>query len=136
MKKIFLTLSIICFCLIFSISFVFANSEDAVIATTNNSIKSNTLTNENKEGNITKQTSAAVKNVMDASKNSMNNTKNSLENYTATQTSAETQVKFAGMTATGWTWFILAILAVLIVSLIWYYASQRTRSNSNNDMNE
>lgn len=45
-------------------------------------------------------------------------------NYNTTRTATDTTAKFAGMTATGWTWFIVAILGALIVGFVWYYAKQ------------
>ena len=43
--------------------------------------------------------------------------------YTATRT-ATTGTTTNGMNSTLWTWVILAVAAVVIIGLIWYYASQ------------
>lgn len=43
--------------------------------------------------------------------------------YTATRT-ATTETTTNGMNSTLWTWVILAVAAVVIIGLIWYYASQ------------
>ncbi len=51
-------------------------------------------------------------------------------NYNATRTSTD-DATFLGMTANGWTWLIMAILAVAIVALVWFYAKQRSDSYSN-----
>lgn len=64
-----------------------------------------------------------TKNMVDTTKNSMNNG----TNYAATRTN--TEATFAGMNATTWTWFVLAIAALAIVGLVWYYASQRNTNH-------
>lgn len=52
--------------------------------------------------------------------------------YTTTRTS--TDAKIMGMSANTWTWFILAIAALAIVALVWYYAMQnQTEYNHHND---
>lgn len=52
--------------------------------------------------------------------------------YTATRTGATG--KIMGMSANTWTWFILAIAALAIVALVWYYAMQdKTEYNHHND---
>ena len=43
--------------------------------------------------------------------------------YTTTRT-ATTGTTTNGMNSTLWTWVILAVAAVVIIGLIWYYASQ------------
>jgi len=37
-----------------------------------------------------------------------------------------------GMTSTAWTWLILAVAAVAIIALVWYYSNQITRDNYSN----
>lgn len=55
------------------------------------------------------------------------------DGYTATRTA--TNGTFAGMSGTTWTWFILAIAALAIIGLVWYYAMQNNNEyrNNNND---
>lgn len=53
--------------------------------------------------------------------------------YTATRTA--TGGTFMGMNGTTWTWFILAIAALVIVGLVWYYAMQNNEYNSHNNNN-
>ncbi len=43
--------------------------------------------------------------------------------YTATRTSTESGT-IMGMSANTWTWFILAITALAIIALVWYYAME------------
>lgn len=41
---------------------------------------------------------------------------------------------FLGMNSTTWTWFVLAIAAIAIVGLVWYYAMQnKNEYNNHND---
>lgn len=54
-------------------------------------------------------------------------------NYNTTRTATGTTAKFAGMTATGWAWFIVAILGALIVGLVWYYAKQPKENYKSSD---
>lgn len=50
--------------------------------------------------------------------------------YTANRTATNTPVKVAGMTATTWTWLIVAVLGALIIGLIYYYAKQNNTTTS------
>ena len=50
--------------------------------------------------------------------------------YNATRTSVDTQAgTFMGMNSTAWTWLIMAIAAIAIVALVWYYGTQRQSSH-------
>lgn len=42
---------------------------------------------------------------------------------------------FLGMSATAWTWFVMAAVGILTIALVWYYGKERETkySNSNND---
>lgn len=48
-------------------------------------------------------------------------------NYTARRTNANTNGVF---TATGWTWAILAVVALAIIGLVWYYMKQDRSVNN------
>ena len=50
-------------------------------------------------------------------------------NYTATRTATTEDTTFMGMNSTAWTWLILGISAIAIISLVWYYSAQFTSSN-------
>ena len=58
-------------------------------------------------------------------------TQNSMNGaYNATRTSVDTQAgTFMGMNSTAWTWLIMAIAAIAIVALVWYYGTQRQSSH-------
>ena len=53
-------------------------------------------------------------------------------NRTAT-TRAATTGTFLGMSSTMWTWLILAIAAVVIVALVWYYSNQISNRRNYDD---
>lgn len=52
--------------------------------------------------------------------------------YTASRTAMTDQITFAGMTATGWTWFIVAVFGVAILALVWFYGKQHTPDTNKN----
>ncbi len=53
--------------------------------------------------------------------------------YTATRTSSTTNGNtFLGMSANTWTWFVLAIAALAIIALVWYYAMQNKSDYEDN----
>lgn len=88
-----------------------------------------------------------VRDVVGGAENAMNDTVNSVTNgmnnrsmsnttgYTAnrTATTSSNESTFLGMGSTAWTWLILAIAAVAIVALVWYYSSQITNRRNYDD---
>ena len=64
--------------------------------------------------------------VMDGTNNVMTTEDN---DYTATRTSAEDVSIINNTAATTWTWISVAIAAIVIVGLVWYYASERTHNH-------
>lgn len=61
------------------------------------------------------------------------------DGYTATRAATQTRSTtqggtFLGMSANTWTWFVLAIAALAIIGLVWYYAMQNKADyNHHND---
>ena len=53
------------------------------------------------------------------------------QNYTATRTTTNTNL--LGLSDTTWTWLILGIVGVAIVSLVWYYGAQYDHKNYSNE---
>ena len=62
---------------------------------------------------------------------------NGNDGYDATRTATARTANdntFLGMNSTTWTWFVLAIAAIAIVGLVWYYAMQtKNEYNNHND---
>ena len=60
----------------------------------------------------------------------MNNVGTGIANngYTATRTTTAGATNLNTMNSSIWTWIILAVAAVIIVSLVWYYASQHNNN--------
>lgn len=56
---------------------------------------------------------------------------NNNNGYNAVRTA--TGGTFMGMNGTTWTWFILAIAALVIVGLVWYYAMQNNEYKTHNN---
>lgn len=52
---------------------------------------------------------------------------------TTRATDGTTNGRFLGMSANTWTWFVLAIAAIAIVGLVWYYAMQNKNEYNNNN---
>lgn len=64
-----------------------------------------------------------------------NSTANTTSNYTVAKASTvANDTTFMGITSTAWTWIILAVAAILIIALIWYYSVQV--SNNKNDYDD
>ena len=55
--------------------------------------------------------------------------------YTTGRTSTGAAT-FAGMTANTWIWFVMAIAAVAIIALVWYYAMQNDANYRKNNTND
>ena len=73
----------------------------------------------------------------DMNNDNMNNNDNNNNDtgYTATRTgtNANGDITFLGMSRNIWTWFVLAITALAIIGIVWYYAMQhKTEYNDNN----
>lgn len=50
--------------------------------------------------------------------------RNADEDYTATRTSTDATGEFLGLSATAWTWLIIAIAGALIVGMVYFYGKQ------------
>lgn len=145
LKKIFAL--IIALSLIVCTSYVFANNElGDSMNKTGNTIKGAAEGARNVVGNVENGVEAGAAGVMNGIKDLGNTfsagasrvtndanramTSNN-NNYSATRTS--TGGTFMGMNGNTWTWFILAIAALAIVGLVWYYAMQNDTNRANND---
>lgn len=65
---------------------------------------------------------------MNDDKNAMNTTGNTMtdntRNYTTTRTTADAGI--TNNTSTMWIWLVIAIAAIVIIGLVWYYGAQNT----------
>ena len=155
-KKIFVGLFII-ISLVFSYTFVFA--ADGVVNNAADGVRNMVGGAENAVEDAAKGISGASKNItgemtdnrdktnqnMDGinngndgieNENTVNNDRINTTNGTgyATTRTATTDT-FMGMTSAAWTWLVLAVAAVVIIALVWYYSTQITRDNYNNRKN-
>lgn len=62
------------------------------------------------------------------SRDTLFSTDNNNGDYTTTRTNATGNIM--GMNTMTWTWFTLAVAAILIVALVWYYASQSNKTTN------
>ena len=53
-------------------------------------------------------------------------------NYTAERTATSTDGTLAGMNSTTWIWLIMAVLAIAIIALVYYYSAGLATNNRNN----
>ena len=87
-------------------------------------------------GNAVSNGSHTVGNTISNTNTQNTNTDNDGYNATRTieprTTTARTNNTFLGMSGTTWTWFILAIAALAIIGLVWYYAMQNKNEYNDN----
>lgn len=143
-KLYFLILLFIAF-IIFTYNYVFAQNSIDDMKNTANNVKNAVGNAENAVENTVKDVTNSVKNETnemqnnaqnDAQNNSNNYSqdtmlRNNTSNYNATRTSSETNNGLFGMNSTTWIWLILAIAAIGIISLVYYYSAGVTNNNHN-----
>ena len=146
-KKLFITAIILAFFSLFFVSFSSANTnmDNAV-----NSIRNFVGGTENMVENVGQDVANGVKNGMNTVENGSEKMTNGMENamnnmgtsymngnngYTATRTSTDTGSTgiFGNVTNNVWTWAILAVVGIVIVSLVMYYAKQSNITTYNSD---
>lgn len=75
-----------------------------------------------------------VQNSANKAGDNMNNSSNYNANRTATTRNVGTDSDtFLGMNSTAWTWITLAVAAVVIVALVWYYSNKMTNNRRFDD---
>lgn len=67
--------------------------------------------------------------VMDTTNNIVDDDNNGDTNYMTTRTIGEDTSIINNTAATTWTWIAIAIAGLVIVGLVWYYASERTHKH-------
>lgn len=120
-RKALIILSIL-FALLFISTISFANNDikDGVHSATDTVIDgASNLVNDARKG------VGAIENTVENGAKDIGNAiyHDNTNGYTTTRT-ATTGTTTNGMNSTLWTWVILAVAAVVIIGLIWYYASQ------------
>ena len=81
-------------------------------------------------GNAENTIENGARNIGDAVMGGTNDGMNAGDNdYTATRTATEDISVINNTAATTWTWIAVAIAAIVIVGLVWYYASERTHKH-------
>ena len=65
----------------------------------------------------------------DDNRDTMFSTDDNNRDYTVTRTNTNAGT-IMGMSPTTWTWFTLAVAGILIIALVWYYASQNNKINN------
>lgn len=150
-KKILFTLGIL-ISLVFCFNVCFATGEGLESAA--NGIRNvvggveNTVENAAMDiSNMSKDTTGSIENGMNDTANSIDNRMNDARNNTGLgntntndgYTAARTDTRMAttgddtllGMSSDAWIWVIMAIAAILIIGLVWYYSAQITNNNHN-----
>ena len=133
-KSIFIALFVI-LSLLFSCSYVMATNDNNLAEGVKNTVNNA----ENMAENAGNSAAGAIKNGANDVKNGVqnmgNDAKNAMNNmdnngYTATRTATEQNAVNSTqnwMNRDIWTWIIVGIITIVIVALIWYYASRNNR---------
>jgi len=139
-KKIFISaiISIFAFLVLINTSFAANNAKDTLKDSGEKS-KNTIQSAGNTIQNATMDATNVVENVFDNGKNTvqnmtddMGNGVNTLENdvtggYNTDQTSAEQTTNAASDI---WLWVILAVIALMVIGVVWFYTSQTNDSNT------
>lgn len=109
-----------------------ANGTAGAIKDGANNVKDKTQDAMNNAKNGAENAGNNVNNTMDNMGNNMNNNMGNQDNnrYTATRTATEENTGNTTqnwMSRDIWTWIIVGIITIVIVALIWYYASRNNR---------
>ena len=140
-KKLYITLFTILAILTFSFSYTFAANNIAVVDGIRNVVGGAENVMEDAGNGIV----SGIRNVTSAGQNTMENVTGNMDNktmgsmttdndnYTATRTTTRmatdtTTGTLLGMSATMWTWLVMAIVGIAIIALVWMYAKQNNHS--------
>lgn len=130
-KKAFLFLTIIFSCFFIS-NFALANN-DVSMEQARNGIRNVVGGAENVVENAAKDTTSTVKNGLEGAGNV---TQNTMHNVSASRTSTDSGTATRAVAPTSdnnntmWTWFIVGIIAIVIIGVIWYMASRNNNSSN------
>ena len=123
-KKIFMSLAILVLSLCCSVCFAADNGDDS-----NVNLGEEITDSLNKAGNSVRNVADDAMNMgTDNTRNNNNGTARNYDNgngYNAVRTSVDDMATGAtNMSTTTWIWIILAVAAIIIVAMVWYYAVQ------------
>lgn len=138
-KKTLITMITLLFVFIFGIcsSFAANNIGQEAVNGVRNVVGGAENVIEDAAGDITGGVRNGITGVTDKTQNvtegAMTSDQSGNNGYNATRTTAREMTNgatngFLGMSATTWTWIIIAIAAVVIIALIWYYARQKNEN--------
>ena len=127
-KTIFSIIAIIILCLCCTVSFAEDNNS---VSLGNEIMRSVDKTGDSFEnlvsGNVIEDTSKAVTGGVNNMVEGTDEMMMQNQNYNTVQTTREGTVQNSGMgamTTTTWMWIILSVAAIIIITAIWYYATQ------------
>ena len=149
-KKIVYGLALFFAIIIFTVSYTFAANNNSMLGDAANVVRNAVGQTENTVENAARDVSNASKDATKDAENAGNSMTNSMtsgihndENnastfmgttgddsgYTATRTSTTGDATLLGMNSTAWIWLILALAAIGIIAIVYYYSTQTTDSN-------
>ena len=140
-KKILFSLVLFISIIAFSITFTFATDGKTGLEKAADSVRNVVGGAENGVENAARNISNTSKNVtgtMENEASNMTNNNNSMisntnsNNYTAQRTSTTTDNSLFGMNSTTFIWLILAITAIAIIALVYYYTASISNRNTHN----
>ena len=119
--KLFLSLATACI-LFLSGSAVFANTNSISEGMSN--VGNEVQSSWDKLGNSVQNAGNHIANGMSNMGMTATNDNQRNNDYTAIRTATNTPT-ILGMNGTMWTWFVFAILSVVVIALVWYYGMQQ-----------
>ena len=144
LKKIIFTILLLTVAFIFGINYTFA-ADDTALEDATNTVRNMVGDAENGIENAAKDISNTSKDVTSDMENGANDAKSDMENkattnsnpnnYSASRTSTATDGSLFGMNSTTWIWLIMAIVAIAIIALVYYFSVRSTGSNNYHDDN-
>ena len=140
-KKIIVSTCILLASIFLSFSFCLANDATNMLENAANGVKNAVGGAENAIENAASGVTNTARNMTEGMENGANSVTNSMRNatnsakdtndnmnndgYVATRTATDTgAATFMGMTSTAWTWLIIGVATIAIVTLVWYYGNQ------------
>lgn len=154
-KKLLFSLLLLTLAIVFGVSFTFANNDTSswenaadgvrnVVGDVENGVENAARDISNTSKDATRDMENGSNDSMSTNNNSSTDNSNkdgmtggmtnSSQNYTAQRTATTTDSNgLLGMNSTTWIWLIMAILAIAIIALVYYYSTQATNRHYNSD---